>query len=285
MARAKDIIRNVVGGLSRLISIVALIAIFVLSFLLIRSIMQTKETQQLTATLQTIRETAEQNDTDWSQGMSAVNPDYKGWLTVYGTTATGPVVQGETNDTYLRTDIYGEHSIPGTLFLDERCDTKQHGNLIIYGHKMNDGTMFGSLDKFKDEEFFNENGTVCWEGEYGKEYYQIFALMVIPGYTTDPKFIDIQEWCNNLSAAKTEEMLTTIEDRASIYKEMAFDYENDKFIFLVTCDYNINNGRMVLVGKRLKKIGSDNSSDDTTVHKEYYEITEGDADDSLPSVE
>ena len=77
MARAKDIIRNVVGGLSRLISIVALIAIFVLSFLLIRSIMQTKETQQLTATLQTIRETAEQNDTDWSQGMLAVNPDYK----------------------------------------------------------------------------------------------------------------------------------------------------------------------------------------------------------------
>ena len=149
---------------------------------------------------------------------------------------------------------------------------------------MNDGTMFGSLDKFKDEEFFNENGTVCWEGEYGKEYYQIFALMVIPGYTTDPKFIDIQEWCNNLSAAKTEDMLTTIEDRASIYKEMAFDYENDKFIFLVTCDYNINNGRMVLVGKRLKKIGSDSSSDDTTVHKEYYEITEGNADDSLPSV-
>ena len=41
MARAKDIIRNVVGGLSRLISIVTLIAIFVLSFLLIRSIMQT----------------------------------------------------------------------------------------------------------------------------------------------------------------------------------------------------------------------------------------------------
>lgn len=80
------------------------------------------------------------------------------------------------------------------------------------------------------------------------------------------------------------EKVTTIEDRASIYKEMAFDYENDKFIFLVTCDYNINNGRMVLVGKRLKKIGSDNSSDDTTVHKEYYEITEGDADDSLPSV-
>ena len=165
MARAKDIIRNVVGGLSRLISIVALIAIFVLSFLLIRSIMQTKETQQLTATLQTIRETAEQNDTDWSQGMLAVNPDYKGWLTVYGTTATGPVVQGETNDTYLRTDIYGEHSIPGTLFLDERCDTKQHGNLIIYGHKMNDGTMFGSLPSWSSPDIpQNRNSSTSKSG-------------------------------------------------------------------------------------------------------------------------
>ena len=119
---------------------------------------------------------------------------------------------------------------------------------------MNDGTMFGSLDKFKDPEFFDENGTVCWEGEYGKEYYQIFALMVVPGYVDDPNFVDIQAWTNTLSASKTEDMLETIQDKASIYKELQFDCDNDKFLFLVTCDYNINNGRMVLAAKRLKKI-------------------------------
>lgn len=119
---------------------------------------------------------------------------------------------------------------------------------------MNDGTMFGSLDKFKDPEFFDENGTVCWEGEYGKEYYQIFALMVVPGYVDDPNFVDIQEWVNTLSASKTEDMLETIQDKSSIYKELQFDSGNDKFLFLVTCDYNINNGRMVLAAKRLKKI-------------------------------
>ena len=180
MANVKTVARKTIGWVSRLISIAALIAVFILSGMLLRSIAQTKKTQELISSLQAIRTTAQEtNETDWSNGMLAVNPDYKGWLTVYGTTATGPVVQGETNDTYLRTDIYGEHSIPGTLFLDEVCDTRQHGNLIIYGHKMNDGTMFGSLDKFKDPEFFDENGTVCWEGEYGKEYYQIFALRTL----------------------------------------------------------------------------------------------------------
>lgn len=280
------VLRLVVGGIFRLISIVALLAVLGISYLLFQNAKQTKETQNLNVQLVEMRQEAEaeEDNTDWSKGMLDINSDYKGWLTIYGTQISEPVVQGETNETYLRTNINGEHAEAGTLFLDETTDLTQDGNLIIYGHKMNDGTMFGTLDKFEDEEFFDNNGTVCWEGEYGKEYYQIFALMVIPGYTTEPKFIDIQEWCNNLSAAKTEDMLTTIEDRASIYKEMAFDYENDKFIFLVTCDYNINNGRMVLVGKRLKKIGSDSSSDDTTVHKEYYEITEGNADDSLPSI-
>ena len=57
-----------------------------------------------------------------------------------------------------------------------------------------------------------------------------------------------------IALAETEDMLETIQDKASIYKELQFDSGNDKFLFLVTCDYNINNGRMVLAAKRLKKI-------------------------------
>lgn len=258
MTKVKDVVRVTVGVFSRLISVVALGAIVVISVMLFKSLEQTKETQGLTSTLQTIRAVSkEKNETDWSNGMLAINPDYKGWLTVYGTTATGAVVQGETNDTYLRTDIYGEYSVPGTLFLDESTDTDLRGNMIIYGHKMNDGTMFGALDKFKDADFFADNGTVCWEGEYGKEYYQIFALMVIPGYTTDPNFIDIEQWNNNLTPDETLEMLTVIQDRASIFQNLTFDCDNDKFLFLVTCDYNINNGRMLLAAKKLKPVSED----------------------------
>lgn len=249
------VLRLVVGGIFRLISIVALLAVLGISYLLFQNAKQTKETQDLNVQLVEMRQEAEteEDNTDWSKGMLDINSDYKGWLTIYGTQISEPVVQGETNETYLRTNINGEHAEAGTLFLDETTDLTQDGNLIIYGHKMNDGTMFGTLDKFEDEEFFDNNGTVCWESEKGKEYYQIFALLVLPGYSTDPNFIDLQAWNNVLDEEQTADMLNTIADRASIFRGESFNLEKDKYIFLVTCDYSINNGRLVLVGRRLSK--------------------------------
>lgn len=249
------VLRLVVGGIFRLISIVALLAVLGISYLLFQNAKQTKETQNLNVQLVEMRQEAEteEDNTDWSKGMLDINSDYKGWLTIYGTQISEPVVQGETNETYLRTNINGEHAEAGTLFLDETTDLTQDGNLIIYGHKMNDGTMFGTLDKFEDEEFFDNNGTVCWESEKGKEYYQIFALLVLPGYSTDPNFIDLQAWNNVLDEEQTADMLNTIADRASIFRGESFNLEKDKYIFLVTCDYSINNGRLVLVGRRLSK--------------------------------
>lgn len=249
------VLRLVVGGIFRLISIVALLAVLGISYLLFQNAKQTKETQDLNVQLVEMRQEAEteEDNTDWSKGMLNVNSDYKGWLTIYGTQISEPVVQGETNETYLRTNINGEHAEAGTLFLDETTDLSRDGNLIIYGHKMNDGTMFGTLDKFEDEEFFDNNGTVCWESEKGKEYYQIFALLVLPGYSTAPDFIDLQAWNNVLDEEQTADMLNTIADRASIFRGESFNLEKDKYLFLVTCDYSINNGRLVLVGRRLSK--------------------------------
>lgn len=249
------VLRLVVGGIFRLISIVALLAVLGISYLLFQNAKQTKETQNLNVQLVEMRQEAEteEDNTDWSKGMLDINSDYKGWLTIYGTQISEPVVQGETNETYLRTNINGEHAEAGTLFIDETTDLSQDGNLIIYGHKMNDGTMFGTLDKFEDEEFFDNNGTVCWESEKGKEYYQIFALLVLPGYSTAPDFIDLQAWNNVLDEEQTADMLNTIADRASIFRGESFNLEKDKYLFLVTCDYSINNGRLVLVGRRLSK--------------------------------
>lgn len=249
------VLRLVVGGIFRLISIVALLAVLGISYLLFQNAKQTKETQDLNVQLVEMRQEVEteEDNTDWSKGMLDINSDYKGWLTIYGTQISEPVVQGETNETYLRTNINGEHAEAGTLFLDETTDLSQDGNLIIYGHKMNDGTMFGTLDKFEDEEFFDNNGTVCWESEKGKEYYQIFALLVLPGYSTAPDFIDLQAWNNVLDEEQTADMLNTIADRASIFRGESFNLEKDKYLFLVTCDYSINNGRLVLVGRRLSK--------------------------------
>lgn len=271
------VLRLVVGGIFRLISIVALLAVLGISYLLFQNAKQTKETQDLNVQLVEMRQEAEteEDNTDWSKGMLDINSDYKGWLTIYGTQISEPVVQGETNETYLRTNINGEHAEAGTLFLDETTDLSQDGNLIIYGHKMNDGTMFGTLDKFEDEEFFDNNGTVCWESEKGKEYYQIFALLVLPGYSTAPDFIDLQAWNNVLDEEQTADMLNTIADRASIFRGESFNLEKDKYIFLVTCDYSISNGRLVLVGRRLsKKSETEENTEESTDSSEEAVLEE-----------
>lgn len=281
------VLRLVVGGIFRLISIVALLAVLGISYLLFQNAKQTKETQNLNVQLVEMRQEAEteEDNTDWSKGMLDINSDYKGWLTIYGTQISEPVVQGETNETYLRTNINGEHAEAGTLFLDETTDLTQDGNLIIYGHKMNDGTMFGTLDKFEDEEFFDNNGTVCWESEKGKEYYQIFALLVLPGYSTDPNFIDLQAWNNVLDEEQTADMLNTIADRASIFRGESFNLEKDKYIFLVTCDYSINNGRLVLVGRRLsKKSETEEASEESTDNAEEVISEDGAETSSEPEV-
>lgn len=281
------ILRLIVGGIFRLISIVALLAVLGISYLLFQNVKQTKETQDLNVQLVEMRQEAEAEDenTDWSKGMLDINSDYKGWLTIYGTQISEPVVQGETNETYLRTNINGEHAEAGTLFLDETTDMTQDGNLIIYGHKMNDGTMFGTLDKFEDEEFFDNNGTVCWESEKGKEYYQIFALLVLPGYSTAPDFIDLQAWNNVLDEEQTADMLNTIADRASIFRGESFNLEKDKYIFLVTCDYSINNGRLVLVGRRLsKKSETEDTTEESTDNAEEVISEDGAETSSEPEV-
>lgn len=281
------VLRLVVGGIFRLISIVALLAVLGISYLLFQNAKQTKETQNLNVQLVEMRQEAEteEDNTDWSKGMLDINSDYKGWLTIYGTQISEPVVQGETNETYLRTNINGEHAEAGTLFLDETTDLTQDGNLIIYGHKMNDGTMFGTLDKFEDEEFFDNNGTVCWESEKGKEYYQIFALLVLPGYSTAPDFIDLQAWNNVLDEEQTADMLNMIADRASIFRGESFNLEKDKYIFLVTCDYSINNGRLVLVGRRLsKKSETEKTTEESTDNAEEVISEDGAETSSEPEV-
>ena len=73
-------------------------------------------------------------------------------------------------------------------------------------------------------------------------------------------------------------MLNTIADRASIFRGESFNLEKDKYIFLVTCDYSINNGRLVLVGRRLsKKSETEKNTEESTDSSEEAVLEEEDS--------
>lgn len=237
---------------AKVIRLLALLCFFLFGGAALLRMQQTYSTRQISQQLVLLRKTAstqEDGQADWSKGMLAVNPDYVGWLTVYGTGIDGAVVQGESNNMYLRTDIYGQHSVSGTLFLDETVDSTTNGNVIIYGHMMQDSTMFGDLKLYKDKDYFTENRYLRWESQTGERYYELFAGMVISGSANNTEYVNLQQWANTLTETQTAEMLQTIQEQAFLYRDSLLT--GDSYIFLVTCDTNRYNTRLVLVGREI----------------------------------
>lgn len=90
-----------------------------------------------------------------------INPDVIGWITVPGTDIDFPILMStDDNGYYLTHDIYGEEIISASIFIENynRPDFSDF-NTVVYGHNMNDGSMFGQLHRFEDPDFFAENRT------------------------------------------------------------------------------------------------------------------------------
>ena len=111
----------------------------------------------------------------------AINSDVCAWLTLDNTEIDYPVLQSEDNLSYINTDVYGNFALAGSIFLDSRCDNTFHENYsLLYGHHMDNSKMFGDLDLYEDQTFFDENTTgmlILPDRAYGLE---IFAFLRVP---------------------------------------------------------------------------------------------------------
>lgn len=107
------------------------------------------------------------------------NPDVVGYLNIPGTSIDYPVMQTKENsDFYLNHDFDKEYSFYGTPYLSAYCDLKESDNLIIYGHNISGGRMFGALTKYKDEKFYKQHKIIKFITDQEYEY-EIFAVMSV----------------------------------------------------------------------------------------------------------
>ena len=80
------------------------------------------------------------------------------------------------NEKYLRKGFDGAYSEGGTLFLDERCDpAKPTANLMIYGHDMSDGSMFGELEAYASETYGAAHPVICFDTLTQPGQYRLLA--------------------------------------------------------------------------------------------------------------
>ena len=107
--------------------------------------------------------------------LQEVNTDVVGWIEIPGVLSY-PLLQGGDNAYYLSHAWNGEENAAGAVFLDYRADACLGDfNTLIYGHRMRNGTMFGSLKHYKDADFWRENPSVYLANENGTWRYDIYA--------------------------------------------------------------------------------------------------------------
>ena len=116
-----------------------------------------------------------------------INKDVAGWLTI-GKTVDLPVMQRD-NVYYLTHDFYKNASASGALFLDENFSiTQPSENLLIHGHNMRDGSMFGHLYKYRDKSYYMNNWLIRFETLYEEAEYAVFAAFSIVNDIADPDY-------------------------------------------------------------------------------------------------
>lgn len=178
------------------------------------------------------------------------NPDFYGWICIEGTKVNYPVMFTPSDpEYYLRRAFDKTDAQSGTPFLDASCT--EDGNLyIVYGHRMKNRTMFGILPYYEKKEYWAEHPYIYFDTLYEQGTYEIVAAFYSKVYkegetgfryyrykqlTDEQTFADFKEGVESSALYRTDE-------------ELVF---GDKVLLLSTCSYHTDEGRFVVVAKKI----------------------------------
>ena len=180
-----------------------------------------------------------------------MNKDLIGWLKIADINIDYPVMQSGDNEYYLRRDFDEEYDKNGCLFLDYQCDILSgNTNWIIYGHNMQSGKMFGQLDKYSDEEYYKAHPKFEFDTIYEKGVYEIVYVFRSKIYNEDAVVFKYYQFIDANSEVEFNSNMTEME-KLSLYDTGITPKYGDKLLTLSTCDYLENNGRFVIVARKI----------------------------------
>ena len=181
------------------------------------------------------------------------NKDIIGWIEIEGTNISYPVLQGQDNDYYLTHNYKKEKVSGGSIFLDKDYDFSiPSNNLLIYGHRNKKGLMFEDLIKYKDESFYKEHPTIRFTTPTEDSTFEIISAFNSRVYYKSEK--NVFRYYYFINADSKEEFDEYVENskKASLYDTGKTAYYREQLLTLSTCDYTQENGRFVIVAKKIK---------------------------------
>lgn len=181
-----------------------------------------------------------------------VNKSLIGWIEIADTKIEYPVMQTVDSEYYLTHNWKQEKDKNGSIFMDPLCDVlKPSTNLIIYGHHMRSGNMFGELDKYSSKEFYEKHKRIQFDTIYEKGTYEVMYVFRSRIFYEDEITFKYYQFIDALSEAEFNSAMEAMAEM-SLYDTGVEASFGDQLLTLSTCDNSEEDGRFVVVAKRIQ---------------------------------
>ena len=176
------------------------------------------------------------------------NEDMVGWIAIDGTGINYPVMQSKNNPNfYLKHSFEKEYSDLGVPYIQEDCDLAASDNLVIYGHHIKGGRMFGALEDYKSKSFYEKHKSIQFDTLTEQAEYEIIAVFKTVAYSSEGyRYYD---FVNAENEKEFDAYVGKCKELALYDTGVTAEY-GDKLITLSTCEYSAQNGRLVVVAKK-----------------------------------
>ncbi|MBQ2470655.1 MAG: class B sortase [Ruminococcus sp.] len=200
---------------------------------------------------------------DWDE-LQSINPEIVGWIYINDTKIDYPVLWHKGDDMYsqyyLNHNYKGDWDSYGTIFLDYRAtDGTDSKNVVMHGHHMNDGSMFGNLMNYAgmsgNLDFYKEAPVVEFDTPKANGKYKIISIFKTNTLSSQGEFFNYLRCCDFQNDKDFMNYVYNVRIRSLINCPVTVN-EDDELITLSTCSYEFTNFRTVVVARRVR-IGED----------------------------
>ena len=182
----------------------------------------------------------------------SLNKKLIGWIKIDDTYIDYPVLQTSNNEYYMNHNFDQEEDKNGSIFLDTNCSILPRStNLIIYGHHMRSGRMFGQLNKYSSEDFYEEHKYIQFDTIYEKGTYEVMYVFRSKIYTESEIVFKYYQFYDASSETEFNSYMREMAEMSLYDTGVTAEY-GDELLTLSTCDYYTDNGRFVVVAKKIQ---------------------------------
>ena len=240
------------------LSIILVILIACLSYFVFINFRDKKLNQELQENIPNIEiDTSEEIDVNKEVFKTIIdlqkeNTDVKGWIKINDTKINYPLLQGLDNDYYLNRNYQKEYSSYGSIFIDKDSNLDDvNSNVIIYGHSMNDQEMFQNLLNYANKEYYDSHKIIEIYTNNEARKYEIVTVFKSRVFYQDEQNVFRYYYCHDLSSEEKYNDYVNNSKNLELYNTGVDAHFGEQLITLITCEYSEDNGRMVVVAKRV----------------------------------